>query len=427
MNNIHKLCIYCLLILLVIHSSKIAIAGTYQDILLSSSSEIALTGKVVGVNGAPIAGGDIVVCAAYPRVGVSATCPGCYADCGKLTKTNSKGIFQISSVSRDLVFDIMVAHSGFVSAVIQRVDPLVPRVPIKLTLQSHPSSADFIFRGVVVGPSGNPVVGAKVKPVQIRSSRGNISGSVLPGIDRYAVTDTHGNFLLVSESRDAVIGVVVDAPALSPRSFADLHAGKVVTLPLSLGATVIGHVIRGGEPVRGAQIGLVQVNRDIAQFLDTKSAVTDKNGSFQFNNVATGQKYYLYGLMGKENAAGSLAVQQLYVEDAAPLVDLKDIKIPKTRQITGRCILADGHAIPKNSRVLVGRNEAFDAAEIDVDANGIFTLKDAPIETLLIGTMIAGYQIRKTEPGYNNEEDVVDVNVNILEGDLVITLDPVTP
>ncbi|BDI33605.1 hypothetical protein CCAX7_56560 [Capsulimonas corticalis] len=411
-----------LIALLLAPGAHPVLAATQQSAAHSPPAGSALTGRVTTSDGKPVAGADVIICYAFPKVGASTTCPGCYTDCKRAAKTNAGGEFQFPGVARTLVFDVMVARDGFVSKLVSRIDPSTPEKQIALVSQPTLPGEDHLFRGTVTDPAGRPVAGALVEPVSITSPNENLVGEV-PGMDRFAITNRRGEFLLASDQASAVLGVVVSAPALAPEAFSTLHEGTNEKLPLSLGAAIVGKLMRNGKPVANAALGLVQVDKEVERFLGPATATTDIHGAFQFSNVAPNQKYWIYGLMGHDGGAGSLAIQQLSVGADGSIVDLKDLKLAESQTVHGRVLLSDGQPIPNGIQIAVYRNDAWDDIHIDIRPDGSFDLEDAPSESFNLTTGIPGYKIHDAKLN-DGGVSAVTVTPETRKHEVVVTMDP---
>src|SRR5258707_13485121 len=90
---------------------------------LSAADRLTLTGTVTDATGKPLEHATVMVYHAGVKQGYSTFCPSCYSDCGKRTLTGADGKFTISSLSRDLFFELEVVNAGYFPTFIKRVDP----------------------------------------------------------------------------------------------------------------------------------------------------------------------------------------------------------------------------------------------------------------------------------------------------------------
>src|SRR5215469_12215726 len=83
---------------------------------------VNLTGRVTDSEGKPIEHATVMVYHAGVKKGYSTYCPSCYADCGKHTTTDAKGVFNFKGLRGDLWFELLVARDGYEPAFVKKVD-----------------------------------------------------------------------------------------------------------------------------------------------------------------------------------------------------------------------------------------------------------------------------------------------------------------
>ena len=71
-----------------------------------------LAGRVTDNAGTPVADAVVDLYTARPRIGLPATCPSCYRDCAKQTKTDDDGRFSIIDLDPILDFRVLVLSPG---------------------------------------------------------------------------------------------------------------------------------------------------------------------------------------------------------------------------------------------------------------------------------------------------------------------------
>jgi hypothetical protein len=81
-----------------------------------------LTGMIQTTDGKPVPA-DVFIAAAQPKSGSSPYCRPCYSDCQKRTKADADGKFEITSLARQLRFQILITASGYAPQFINDVDP----------------------------------------------------------------------------------------------------------------------------------------------------------------------------------------------------------------------------------------------------------------------------------------------------------------
>lgn len=362
-------------------------------ILLATPAERPdLTGRVRSESGDPIAGAHVFIATAAPKSGTSTLCPSCYADCVKRADSDAEGAFRIPSLDPGLLFRVLVIADGFRPTYAGGVDPATGPLEVSLS-PFDPASlpADQVVRGTVVGPDGSPVAGATVEPEEFDTAafRG-----FSPGVfDPTAVTDLAGRFALTANSPIRSVSVKVEGRGLAPRIFAGLRPGKESTLRLGRGAEVSGHVLLNGRPAPGVVVGLVQVDRGMGRFLGHREVGADAEGRFSFPNVAPNDAYYVYGTMASLAGRGAVPAREVRVGGDESVVDAGVLAVEPAHTLAGRVMLSDGKPVPKGTRLLVGREGAWDTQSATLDGEGRFRMEGLPAEQVSVSVRVPGYRI----------------------------------
>ncbi len=165
-----------------------------------------ITGKVTDVSGEPLGHAMVMVYSAGVRTGYSTFCPTCYVDCGKHTLTGSEGNFNITGLSPDLVFNLLVVKDGYAATFVNKVDPAKgPAETAALKPRISPANPLQFVRGHVVDAHGDPVADAVIEQqgVMFRHDNGQMGMRFGPGdwIDLIAVSNEKGDFELAYGKR----------------------------------------------------------------------------------------------------------------------------------------------------------------------------------------------------------------------------------
>jgi hypothetical protein len=362
-------------------------------LLTAAPERLDLAGRVTRTDGTPVKGAHVLIYTARVRKGTNALCPSCYADCAKRGETNQDGSFTIGSLDPELIFRILVVAEGCRPTFAESVDPA--KGPIKLALLPFdPSRLDpkRVLRGIVVDPEGQPVVGAVVSPESFKTAEWS---GFKPGVfDPLAVTSLLGEFVLTARSSIEEASLKVEARGLAPRIFPERGPTKYPhRLTLTRGATVTGRLMRDGKPVADAGMGLVQANRGMGRFLGAMEIGTTRDGRFTFLNVGTNDDYYVYGLMPSLKDRGVVPVRPVRVGADGTIVDVGELTLERGHTISGRVLLSDGKPIPSHTRLLVGREIAWDTQAVELEADGLFEIKGLPTERYSLNVIVKGYHI----------------------------------
>src|SRR3954464_1303910 len=132
-----------------------------------------LSGRVTGLDGAPVSKATIFVYTAGPKTGTASTCPSCYPDCRKKAQTDAQGRFHIESLDSRLLFRILVVASGHEAKFVTKVDPAVGPAEIALKpVEEATLKSKSHIAGMVLDPEGNALVGAVVGPEGVERGQG---------------------------------------------------------------------------------------------------------------------------------------------------------------------------------------------------------------------------------------------------------------
>ena len=142
-------------------------------------------------------------------------------------------------------------------------------------------------------------------------------------------------------------------------------------------------------------MGLVQANRGMGQFLGALEIGTNAQGRFSFLNVAPEDDYYVYGLMPSLKDKGAVPVKPVRVGADLAIIDVGDLTLEVGHTISGRVILADGKPVPANTRLLIGRELAWDTQSVTLGPEGKFEIKGLPSERFSLSTAVKGYHLSR--------------------------------
>src|SRR5262249_49989086 len=159
--------------------------------------------------------------------------------------------------------------------------------PVKIQLKANDLATRdpaLIFQGRVVDGKGDPVPNALVEPFGFGKGNSTQYGG-LKDIDPLALTNDKGEFRLGLPEKGIGLSIQVSASGFATRIFSKVTADKPHDLKLNYGVTVTGRVLKDGQPLAGAAIGLVQQNRSAEHFTGDYKVATDSKGVFTILNV----------------------------------------------------------------------------------------------------------------------------------------------
>jgi Tol biopolymer transport system component len=393
--------------------TRVGIALSFLLTITAASASNDLTGIVVDASTKPLSGATVYVYTAFPKVGVSAFCPSCYRDCGKHVSANRAGQFRLKALDPTLRFDLLAVADGYEPSFVNHIDPMGGPVTIKLTPRSI-ADADRLITGTVVDPHGKPVVGATVAPNGYRVENRVTYGSI-PGIDKLSFTNAKGAFALRIPAADAKLDVLVTARSLAPHIERMLAPGQSRTIPLIVGSTITGHVMRDGKPLAGARVGFVQSNRASSDFLGRFEIGTNDDGLFVMTNMGPNLTYTVYTPM-EALSRGVADPKTVNVGQDKTSTDAGTLVAGPGRRIAGRIVVPESASIPPHTQIMVLADQGADARSVEVRDDGTFSIDGVPKGDAELAIRIPGLKLLPSPPdaygvALPTEGDVTDAHV----------------
>jgi hypothetical protein len=303
------------------------------------------------------------------------------------------GKFALTDLDPELKFRLLAVAPGHTPAYSARlVDPAAG--PVTLTLSPHDLDTRdpaLVFKGRVLDEGGQPVPQAVVEPQGFRKGgRGQYGG--LTGFTPLAVTDATGEFRLGVPEPGLELSLSASAPFKAPRKFNRLPAGpKSHDLTLLAGVTVTGRVVKDGRPLAGVAVGLAQKDRNVETFLGEFQGGTDGKGVFRIPNVPPADLFGLYGKMESLKARGALGLREVRTGASGAELDVGDLAVQPGFRLTGRVVLSDGKPVPAGTRLLLGREDAWDTQQAVAGPDGSFAFEGLPAERYSLSASVPGY------------------------------------
>jgi hypothetical protein len=393
--------------------TRVGIALSFLLTITAASASNDLTGIVVDASTKPLFGATVYVYTAFPKVGVSAFCPSCYRDCGKHVSANRAGRFRLKALDPTLRFDVLAVADGYEPSFVHQIDPMGGPVTIKLTPRSI-ADADRLITGTVVDPHGKPVVGATVAPNGYRVENRVTYGSI-PGIDKLSFTNAKGAFALRIPAADAKLDVLVTARSLAPHIERMLAPGQSRTIPLIVGSTITGHVMRDGKPLAGARVGFVQSNRASIDFLGRFEIGTNDDGLFVMTNMGPNLTYTVYTPM-EALSRGVADPKTVNAGHDKTSTDAGTLVAGSGRRIAGRIVVPESASIPPHTQIMVLADQGADARSVEVRDDGTFSFDGVPKGDAELAIRIPGLKLLPSPPdaygvALPTEGDVTDAHV----------------
>ena len=394
----------------------------------------ALSGSIRSDDGKPVEGALVFIYTARPRSGTSTTCPSCYLDCRKRARTGANGEFSIPSLDPQLLFEVGATAEGYLAAFQRGVDPAAGPLAVSLAQQPPlPKEPKHVLRGRVLDGDGAPVVGALVEPIGYQIGEPGPQMSYRRTFGAFGVdptiTGADGRFAFAIPLDVDALFISVEARDLAPKTFDQVATGgDERVLQLGPGRAIRGRVVRDGQPVAGAVLGVAQVSRNAETFVGERTAETDRDGRFLLLNLPPDEPLVFYGKVDGLGGRGALAEQDIESAAEGHVRDLREIALEPGVMVSGRVVLADGRPVPPHTRILVGRLRAWDHTEVEVSPDGGFRLGPFPRESVEVSIRVRGYELStENESLLPDSGDARESLAGRLEGDteLRIVLTPV--
>lgn len=357
-----------------------------------------LVGRVVHADDSPVTNATVFIYTAGPKVGTGVTCPSCYPDCAKRANTDAGGAFKIPSLDPALLFRLLVVAPGYESQFAPKTDPAQGGKTLTLApLSAEKLKSKTRIAGMVLDAEGKPSPGATISPEGVARGTGTQWGGTDKFVDPLAVADEQGHFwLFCTEGVDAVHAVAEGRGVA--RRWVELKPGRDHLVRMQEGATVTGRIEKDGRPLKGVQVGLTTVDRAAGNFFRLDELATDKDGFFLLPNVPPGRDFVLYAKMESLRGQGAVPSKTFNSGKTGTEIKLGKLAVQPAHRVAGRVVLSDGKAVPPNTRLLLGREGAWDHTEATLDAEGRFEFTDVPAEAVGLSLRIKGYKFSKRNP-----------------------------
>jgi hypothetical protein len=392
--------------------------------LAGGDSRPDLSGRVLGSDGKPMAKATVFVYTAGPKSGTASICPSCYPDCRKKAQTDAQGRFQIEALDPKLLFRLLVVSSGHQAQFLTKVDPAAG--PAEITM--HPLDEAMLnsksrIAGVVLDPAGQPLVGAVIGPEGAERGSSTQWGGTDDFVDPLAVSDDHGRFWLGCKESVTTVYAKAEGRGAAKR-WVTLRPGRDHLVRMQEGATISGQLVRDGRPLKDAVVGLVTTERTCGICLYDFEAVTDADGHFVLLNVTPENSYFLFAKMDSLRDQGALPVKTITVGANRSVVKLGQLALGPGHRVAGTIVLSDGQPIPPDTRVFLGREQAWDHMELVLDPNGRFEFRGIPDESVSLSVRIKGYAFSKRNPSLDWPNGGITGVVNKNIENLTLLMDP---
>lgn len=385
-----------------------------------------LAGKVTDAAGKPLAHATVIVYHAGVKKGYSTFCPGCYADCGKRAVTDASGAFTLKDLNPDLWFELLAVHDGYTPRFVEKVDPLNGEATAALSVRAPVDDPSRVARGRVVDIQGAPLRDAVVTPMAVLRTRDSSSNyGTIPGLDPIAVSNEKGEFEIAYAEAMSKVALMVEARAMAPKFVILASGSERQTVTVAEGAVVRGRLVDKGQPVAGAEIGLIPrqgwsggANLNISgSFYGELRIGTQEDGSFAIPNVPAPEQWYIYARMESLPARGATQPLECATTHDRQEVNVGDLEVKHAYRLRGKVILSDGKQVPEGMRVTIRSTLTQDYETALISADGRFGFAGLAAGDYYLIASIRGYDLK-------NGTGVITASVHGDVDNFEIRLDP---
>ncbi len=311
-----------------------------------SHAEAGKTGSPAGGDAQPPLHGVVLTTNDEPVANATVTIKGMLAgrgaiyvsdapDCNRQAQTKADGSFSFEGLVAKTKFQGVVTAPGFRTGYLPEASH--PGEPLKIKLFPAPTADDPIqtVRGRVVDANGKPITAAKIQVYMMHTRKDWHSG----GGDVF--TDEDGGFVFRGGNDFIACDFTITADGYVPRAFSEV-AGRASTTEyrLSQGTSLTGRLLKDGEPVPDAGVGLSGVKG--GSWINNYSVVTDANGRFVFSGIPAHQEYNFFGIMRSLRELGALPRQLVKTGDEGTRLDLGNLNLVRGYKVSGKLQMTDG-------------------------------------------------------------------------------------
>lgn len=388
---------------------------------------VDLSGAILGNGDAPLAKASVFIATAAPRQGVSSLCPSCYPDCVKRATTGPDGKFKIAGVDAALLFRVLVVAAGYESQFVSSVDPARGEIRVTLAkLDDADLKSPSRMLGAVIRENGEPVIGAVIEPEGVQSGPSTRWGGIGSYVESASVTDDNGRFLLRCLKSSPPVDMVhatVSGPGIA-RQWVALMPGKDHFIRTTPGVDVSGRVLQDGKPVSGVVVGVVTTDRTCGRFLKCDPLATGADGRFLVPNVPQDRELLLYATMESLQERGSVKNSVFHTGKPGTRTDLGDLNVGPAYRLAGRIVLSDGKTVPSGPKLFLGREQAWDHAEVPLGPDGSFEFIGVPAGSVTLTARVKGYAFSKRNPSLDRLNQMITGRVDRDLVDLTLLMEP---
>jgi hypothetical protein len=233
----------------------------------------------------------------------------------------------------------------------------------------------------LVDDAGLPVAGALAEPFGAETADRRWWG----GVDEVkpATSGADGRAVLILPDGYRGVDVRITARGYAGTSETLLKPGpEEHRIVVPAGTRVTGRLVHDGRPVAGLRVALVQMERSAGHhFVEPAGTTSDAAGRFEFDHLPANQDYCLFTLVGDGSQKLALPTKRFLAHADRQTRDLKDLAVVPALRLAGRLDLPAGQALPKDARLALHRQPAWESVAAPVAADGTFSIDGLPPES----------------------------------------------
>ena len=344
----------------------------YPDLGPRTGESVSVEGFVRNKEGGPLAGAVVIVTGVRDWNATSFDSSMNGTGIGKETNTDAQGHFTLPPLPVNKSYRLLAGATGYELFLYSGVDPKSDPVEIRLP-KSEPAKPlhKFAVRGKLIGPDSKPVTWATIEPDGVSSGMGSGWGGET-GFPQQTFSDTNGDFAFSRDQSFTRLQVRIAAPGLAPAMLWLPVSNATTTITLDVGAELKGRLIKDDKPVAGVKIGVVGSERNSEVFAGNYVTTTDEDGRFSFGHLPAGTGWNLFGIMSSLKPYGSIGIRPLRTPAVGSPLDVGDIDVQPSLQLSGKVQVPPGESLPKGLKLTLGYENAWDSQSTDVQPDGSF-------------------------------------------------------
>jgi hypothetical protein len=386
-----------LLLLAALSAGAVPAAVPAVDDPDAKTDRVDLTGIVLDEVGEPVPGAWVFVESAHPRKGTSNVCPSCYPDCQKRAVTDGKGEFKLPDVNAGLLFHLLFVAKDYEAKEKDKVDALQSPISFALWKRAALALNQKLINARVYASNGKPAAGAYLEIEGAETGSFTTWGGQKKYIQSIGVTDDRGIMTLVA-SADLKNGLgILQAPGHA-KQWVKVTPGKDQIFLLREGVIVRGQVLKEGQPVSGLRMAFSGADRTAGEFMQGWEVSTDTQGRFSFSNVTPSKQFNLYSLAKGGAKLGVVSPRPFSTGPDQSTLDLGKMEIQAPLHLHGRVISETGDAVFSGTKIMLGREQAWDYQETTIGDEGEFEFDGLGTEQVELSLRATGYKFSKKNP-----------------------------